>query len=275
MVTAISAFSDNYIWVIGNNKAEQEQNRNIVLVDPGDAQVCIDYLQSNQFNLVAILITHHHPDHVGGIKELVQYHQQYANKNSVLNVYGPVNENIPYCTYKLVEGDLVTISELSLTFKIIDVPGHTSGHIAYYCSFEDNDKNSPWLFCGDTLFSGGCGRLFEGTPTQMLHSLNKLAALPDNTQIYCAHEYTLANLTFALAVEPNNKNLQNYMEEVQQLRKNNHSTIPTIMSLEKQINPFLRADKTEVQQAAQKYSQQTINSTVDCFSKIRAWKNEF
>jgi len=273
-VTAIPAFSDNYIWAIGKNKSEQ--NSNVVLVDPGDAQVCINYLQRNQLNLVAILITHHHQDHVGGIKELVEFQQQHNSTNKVLRVYGPANENIPCCTHKLSEGDLVNIDEISLTFHVLDIPGHTSGHIAYFSSNATKyTDNFPLLFCGDTLFSGGCGRLFEGTAEQMLNSLNKLAGLPQNTKVYCAHEYTLANLKFALEVEPNNQSLLNYVKEVKQLRANNQATIPTTISLEKQINPFLRTELAQVKKAAQQYCQKSITNSVECFSKIRAWKDNF
>ena len=260
-VTAIHAFSDNYIWAIGNNT-----NKNIVLVDPGDATVCINYIEANQLKLIAILITHHHQDHIGGIKELVTHYQSLSIK-----VYGPEHESIPLCTHQLAEGDVISLDDILLSLSVLDLPGHTSGHIAYVSS----NMNNPLLFCGDTLFSGGCGRLFEGTAQQMLKSLTKLKCLPDHTKVYCAHEYTLSNLKFALAVEPNNDNLLNYYQQVKQLRAQNKPTIPTTIGLEKNINPFLRTENIEVKQSAEKYSQQTLTSSVLVFAAIRQYKDNF
>jgi hydroxyacylglutathione hydrolase len=260
-ITPIKAFTDNYIWAITNNHF-------VTLVDPGDANVCIEFLETNKLTLSAILITHHHADHTGGINELVDYCQQ---KQWPLTVYGPANENIPHCKVKLIENDKVTLDELNINFTIIDLPGHTAGHIAYFA----NDHVSPILFCGDTLFSGGCGRLFEGSPEQMLNSLTKLANLPENTKVYCTHEYTQANLTFALTVEPQNKALITYNEQVDELRSKNQSTIPSTIELEKQINPFLRCHKQSLQASAQQFSSDTKATPQDTFTTIRRWKDQF
>lgn len=258
-VSAIPAFSDNYIWAISI-----DGNQSIVLVDPGDAQVCIKYLEQHQLSLSAILITHHHADHVGGIAALRDYCHK---KNEKLTVYGPKHENIPHCDVALKENDIATVDSLKLSFTVIDLPGHTSGHIAYL-----GDDN---LFCGDTLFSGGCGRLFEGTPKQMLTSLNKLAALPERTHVYCAHEYTKANLNFALTVEPQNSELVYYYNQVINKREQGLSTIPTSILIEKKINPFLRCDQASIMESASQYSDRDINDPLSTFTVIRQWKDNF
>jgi len=260
-ISPIKAFSDNYIWTLTNKTFA-------TLVDPGDASVCIDFLEKNNLILDSILITHHHSDHTGGIKELVEYCQQ---RQWSMTVYGPENENIPYCKIKLNEKSTITLDALNIEFKIIDLPGHTAGHIAYF----SDEQPTPILFCGDTLFSGGCGRLFEGTPEQMLKSLTKLATLPEHTRVYCTHEYTQANLTFALAVEPNNQDLIQYANKVNEIRSNDQSTIPSTIQLEKQINPFLRCDKQSIQTSAQVFSTETKPTIQDTFTTIRRWKDQF
>jgi hydroxyacylglutathione hydrolase len=258
-VTAIKAFNDNYIWALAS-----KINDNIALIDPGDASICIDYLQKNNLVLSAILVTHHHNDHVGGIKSLLDYAQE---KLWPVTVYGPANENIAQLDVKLKENDTVNLTNLSYKFSVLDLPGHTKGHIAYH--------NEEMLFCGDTLFSAGCGRLFEGTPKQMHHSIAKLANLSDNTLVYCAHEYTQANLTFALAVEPSNRNLHNYAKQVDFLRQNEQATIPSTIGLERKINPFMRCNEDTIKLAAQEYSKTVQMSECDVFSVIRGWKNNF
>lgn len=260
-ITGINAFSDNYIWAIANKGK-------IALVDPGDANVCINFLEKSQNVLNTILITHHHADHTGGIKQLVSYCQK---KQWPLTIYGPANENIPHCDIKLVENNVVNLAELDLNFTVIDLPGHTAGHIAYLT----NDHKEPLLFCGDTLFSGGCGRLFEGTAKQMLASLTKLANLPDNTRVYCAHEYTQANLNFALAVEPTNSDLIAYNKQVTELRANHQSSIPTTIALEKQINPFLRSHEQSIQESAMAFDTSMQPNSLDAFTTIRRWKDQF
>mgnify|MGYP000353065008 CR=1 FL=1 len=260
-VTALEAFSDNYIWAIANkNKA--------ALVDPGDADVCINFLENNQLVLNAILITHHHVDHTGGIKKLVTYCQQ---KQWPLTVYGPAQENIPCCDTKLVQNDVVNLSDLAINFNVIELPGHTSGHIAYFAE----GSLEPLLFCGDTLFSGGCGRLFEGTAEQMLNSLTKLSNLPESTKVFCAHEYTQANLKFALSVDPKNEILINYSKRVDELRAKEQATIPSTIMIEKQINPFLRSHEHALQESAKQFDNNTQATSLDAFTTIRRWKDQF
>ena len=258
-ITGINAFSDNYIWSIQSSTSNK-----IALVDPGDATVCLAYIEQNKLILTAILITHHHRDHVGGIETLVNYckAQQWP-----LTVYGPANENIPHWDVKLIENDRVELTELGATFNVLDIPGHTAGHIAYV--------NDDFLFCGDTLFSAGCGRLFEGTPQQMHNSLNKLTALPSHTKVYCAHEYTAANLNFALTVDPENFELIHYFNQVNTLRAQNKPTIPTTIALEKQINPFLRCNTPAIQQSATDYNNKATVDEVDTLAVIRQWKDNF
>lgn len=268
-ITPIKAFSDNYIWAITKEMNHKETDTNtLALVDPGDAQVCIDFIENNQLVLNTMLITHHHADHTGGIAALIAYCQK--NKWP-LTVYGPANEKIPHCDVKLVENDTVNLATLNAEFQVIDLPGHTAGHIAYYV----NDDVKPLLFCGDTLFSGGCGRLFEGSAEQMLSSLTKLANLPEKTQVYCAHEYTQANLKFALTVEPKNEDLLDYNKKVNQLRGNDQATIPTSIKTEKQINPFLRTKEQSIQTSAIDFDSSTQATSLSAFTTIRRWKDQF
>ncbi len=260
-IIAIKAFSDNYIWAITNNKS-------LALVDPGDANVCINFIERHQLKLDAILITHHHPDHTGGIEKLRSYCQKLQWP---ITVYGPKNENIPFNDVKLIEKDTVNLANLNISLQVIDLPGHTAGHIAYFSNKEDE----PALFCGDTLFSGGCGRLFEGSPQQMLNSLTKLVNLPESTKVYCAHEYTQANLKFALTVEPENQVLVDYSQRVNELRAKQQATIPTSIKVEKQINPFLRSHEPTVQASAMQFDNNAQASTIDTFTVIRRWKDQF
>lgn len=188
-VHRVHAFQDNYLWVVINRGVGAA-----FVVDPGDAEPVIACLEEQQVSLTAILATHHHPDHIGGVNILVDRYR--------CPVYGPDSDNIPQVTCKLGEGDSIEIAGLKL--EVMEVPGHTLDHIAYYCA---HMNDTPALFCGDTLFAGGCGRLFEGTPEQMLGSLAKLSSLPPKTKVYCAHEYTQANLRFAAAVEPENREI--------------------------------------------------------------------
>jgi hydroxyacylglutathione hydrolase len=256
-VHTIPAFNDNYLWLI-----HQTNSLNAYVVDPGCGQSVIDYLATTELNLVGILTTHHHSDHIGGIKQL----QQHFNDN--LTVYGPSNESIDGLTQPLTVASRlgIDIPHLGLT-QVMAVPGHTLGHIAYYI----DDK----LFCGDTLFSGGCGRLFEGTPEQMLQSLTMLANLPDTTQVFCAHEYTRANLNFALHVTPNNLQLIDYANKVDQLRSQNKPTIPSTIATEKAINPFLRCHLNETQVAISTEYKKTNIDEIQTFTLLRQWKNQF
>jgi len=259
IVTPIKAFTDNYIWAITSGTSQH-----VALVDPGDAQVCINHIEKNNLILSTILITHHHPDHTGGINELVNY---VKNKQQPLAIYAPKNEDIIHATNKLIEDDEVILPDIGIAFNIIDLPGHTLGHIAYY----GNDM----LFCGDTLFSGGCGRIFEGTPQQMFFSLNKLKDLPERTRLYCTHEYTLANLEFALTVDPTNLELIEYYNRVKQLRVENKISLPSSILKEKQINPFLRCHDLNIQQSAFEHSSEALADDLAVFTQIRRWKDKF
>lgn len=258
-VTAIAAFSDNYIWAISGENSDK-----VAIVDPGDAEVCLRYLKENFLQLADILITHHHTDHIGGIKTLVEF---AASQGYKVNVYTPINNNIDHSTKSVKEGDKIDLPYLELSLDVVDVPGHTLGHIAYY--------TAGALFCGDTLFSGGCGRLFEGTPKQMLHSLEKLISLPDHTKVYCAHEYTQANLDFALTVEPSNFELIDYYNQVNEKRAQNISTIPTTILQEKTINPFLRTNQDEIYDSALAFDANCVKDQEDVFRVIRKMKDNF
>lgn len=251
-IIPIPAFDDNYIWLICNE-------RYAAAVDPGAAEPVLDYLGRHGLRLVAVLNTHHHRDHTGGNEDLLRH--------TVVPVFGPRLEAIPTVTYPVGEGDIVPLPELGVEFTVLDVPGHTAGHVAYYGS------NS--LFCGDTLFACGCGGLFEGTPAQMHASLQKLAALPDETQVYCAHEYTLANIDFARAVEPANAALLKRETLDRQTREKGHPTLPSTIALEKATNPFLRSEQPAVIEAASRYAGHALTDSVDVFASIRKWKNSF
>jgi len=250
-VIALPAFSDNYIWVI-----ENPGHKTCAIVDPGDAGPVLDYLKHSDYTLSAVLITHHHADHIGGITAIIE---QFPAP-----VYGPAKERIPHCQHPLNEPDEITIENLA-SFKVMDIPGHTLGHIAYH--------SGDLLFCGDTLFAGGCGRVFEGTNAQMLHSLSKLAALSPNTRIFCAHEYTEANLRFAEHVEPNNKDIKQRLQEVQNLRQTNTITIPSLLESELKTNPFLRCHEQDVIDMAEQVGGQPMSSAEQVFGVIRKWKN--
>lgn len=264
-IQAIPAFNDNYIWALTHkNNALKPELNGVALVDPGDAKACIDYIEKNGLKLTDILITHHHADHVGGIEALLGYAK---NANWQVTVYGPKNEKIPCCDVKLVENDTVTLADLDVSYTVQDLPGHTLGHISYF--------NNQAVFCGDTLFSGGCGRVFEGTFEQMHTALNKLSRLPESTLVYCAHEYTQANLNFALAVDKDNTALNQYANEVQQLRNANKATIPTSIGREKAINPFLRCHTSSVQNSAKVFDNKELVNTLETFSAIRRWKDQF
>jgi hydroxyacylglutathione hydrolase len=220
------------------------------------------FLDATGLQLEAILVTHHHPDHVGGVDAL--------REATGAPVWGPARERIPGPFTPLREGD--TVDALGLRFTVFDVPGHTAGHIAYHCNDVDG---RPLLFCGDTLFSGGCGRLFEGTPAQMLASLAKLAALPDATRVCCTHEYTLSNLKFATVVEPGNAQLKHYRQQCEALRAQGEPTLPSSIAMEKAINPFLRTRVAEVAQAAGTHGAPDPGDEVAVFAALRQWKNEF
>ncbi|GAA5141627.1 hydroxyacylglutathione hydrolase [Thalassotalea piscium] len=258
-INPIKAFKDNYIWAITT-----KGNNFLVLVDPGDATVCIDYIEQHNLQLDAILITHHHNDHIGGVDALRDYCNQ---KTWPLTVYGPAIEAKKASDIKLVENDTVVLKHFNLSFTVIDLPGHTLGHIAFICD--------DILFCGDTLFSGGCGRVFEGTAKQMYNSLNKLSKLPARTRVYCTHEYTLANLSFALAVEPDNLDLIAYYNQVRVMREQDEITLPSTIGKENLINPFLRCFQQTIMSSATEYGGQAVEAGLETFTVIRKWKDNF
>ncbi|AMN46404.1 hydroxyacylglutathione hydrolase [Steroidobacter denitrificans] len=254
-VTPVRAFSDNYIWLI---HAPRDTSQ-VVAVDPGDAGPVEALLAARGLRLAAVLITHHHRDHVGGVTELLRHHP--------VPVFGPAGETIPGQPRPLREGDEVRLDELGLSFQVLDVPGHTAGHIAYV--------GHGALFCGDTLFVAGCGRLFEGTPQQMVTSLAKLASLPPDTLVYCAHEYTLGNLAFARVVEPGNADVADYLDECRRRRAWDEPTVPSVLGRERNVNPFLRCDRRTVKQAAERRAGHALHSPTDVFAVLRRWKDGF
>jgi hydroxyacylglutathione hydrolase len=257
-IIPIPAFSDNYIWLL-------REGRNAAVVDPGDAAPVQAYLDREQLTLTAIVNTHHHGDHVGGNAGLLA--------RAAVPVFGPARENIPGRTRALADGDTITVPGIGLELAVLDVPGHTAGHIAYVGA--DGGEGVPVAFVGDTLFAGGCGRLFEGTPAQMADSLAKLAALPANTRAYCAHEYTLANLRFALAVEPGNAALRERIARDQARRDRGVPTVPSSIADERATNPFLRAAEPAVFAAAEAHAGRRLADAVDAFAVLREWKNKF
>ncbi|GHA27245.1 hydroxyacylglutathione hydrolase [Oceanisphaera arctica] len=262
-VSPIPAFQDNYIWLITNNN-------HAVVVDPGAAAPVEQVLAERGLTLEAILITHHHHDHTGGVKALLD---QWPNAR----VYAPAAERLPAPgSIALSDGDNVSLPELGLELEVMSVPGHTLGHIAYYAPPQDQaPQGQPLLFCGDTLFSGGCGRLFEGTPGQMYQSLSRLAALSDDTRVYCTHEYTQANLAFCHAVEPNNPELKKYLQNVAKLRQQGVPTLPSPIGLEKAVNVFLRAHLAGVRAATQAHEGVELIENIDVFAALRRWKDDF
>ena len=250
----LPAFEDNYIWMF-------HDGHRALVVDPGDAQPVMAALQRENLQLQGILVTHHHPDHTGGIDVL--------RNTTDARVFGPANERMPEPLQRLHGGD--TVQLLGLAFQVLDVPGHTAGHIAYFCEVPGQP---PVLFCGDTLFSGGCGRLFEGTAQQMQASLGLLAALPGPTRVCCAHEYTLSNLKFAREVEPDNLALLTYQSHCQALRRQDLPTLPSTIEMERQINPFLRSEQPTILASARRFDAQGLAHN-GAFSTLRLWKNQY
>ena len=253
-VTAIPAFDDNYLWLIHDQEYA-------AIVDPGDATAVEAALATHQLKLAAILLTHHHADHAGGVPALLRHWN--------VPVYGPASERIAGISHALREGDVVTLTSPALRLSVLDVPGHTAGHIAYVAVDE------PWLFCGDTLFAGGCGRLFEGTAEQMTHSLKKIAALPDNTKVYCAHEYTVSNLRFAVAAEPDNQRTAERLAAAQALRARGIATVPSMLGEEKLTNPFLRYREKSIADLLRSSGRLNNEDPIAAFAALREWKNVF
>ena len=251
-IESIEAFTDNYIWLVTTNEGS-------IVIDPGESSNVINHIDKNQLDLKAIFITHHHLDHTGGVDEITSYYP--------VDVFGP-NNNIETISKRLRYGDNINI--IGIEFQIIEIPGHTLDHIAYY----SKNNGNPILFCGDTLFSAGCGRVFEGTFEQMYESLLKLKNLPNNTKIYCGHEYTLSNLEFAKEAEPFNQNILSRYNEVIKLREKGIPSLPSLLSTELKTNPFLRCDSKEVQEnISTKFN--TLKETKEIFKALRLWKDNF
>jgi hydroxyacylglutathione hydrolase len=254
-VRPVRAFADNYIWLI---EPPQRPGR-VVAVDPGEAAPVKAELRRSGASLAAILLTHHHPDHIGGVSELLEL--------GSVPVIGPDDRRIPMRIQTVGDGDRCELPDLGLGFDILSVPGHTLSHIAFW--------GHGALFCGDTLFSAGCGRMFEGTPPQMNASLNRLRDLPPETRMYCGHEYTAANLKFALTVDPENGAARQYQQNVAELRAADAPTLPSRMALETEVNPFLRCDVPAVRAAAAACAGRPLNDAAEVFGVLRAWKDQF
>lgn len=254
-IIPVPAFRDNYLWLFhlaGDTRA--------YIVDPGDARPVEAALAERGLNLAGILVTHHHPDHIGGIDQLLE--------KWPVPVYGPAGGSVPQVTQPVADGDSFSLQQ-GLSFEVLAVPGHTLDHLAYY------SEAAEVLFCGDTLFAGGCGRLFEGSPEQMYSSLSKLSHLPEATRVYCAHEYTLANLAFAKAVEGGNQVLLERVDTEQARRDRQEPTVPSTIGLEKSTNPFLRCEQDSVKTAAEAHSGRPLNSPQEVLAAVRTWKDNF
>lgn len=252
-VIPVTAFTDNYIWLISN-----EERKHVAIVDPGDAGPVLQELQARDMQPIAVLITHHHRDHVGGVGKLLETYPG-------IPVYGPASEAIPHITRALGEGQTVTLDALGLEFAVLDLPGHTAGHIAYF--------GEGSLFCGDTLFGNGCGRVFDGTLADLHQSLQKIAQLPVETLVYCAHEYTVDNIGFAKWVEPDNPALEERLQECWELLDSGRATVPFELGVEFVTNPFLRTYVPEVIVRAEEIAGREVQTPADVFAVLRIWKD--
>lgn len=253
-VDAIPAFSENYLWALHNNQ------QSCAIVDPGQSEPVLEYLKDNQFTLTEILITHHHADHIGGVKQLLEHFPD-------CHVYAPNTQRFQAFSTGVDGNSKIQLKATGQSLSVIELPGHTRDHIGYF----DQQK----AFVGDTLFSVGCGRLFEGSPEQMLTSLEKLAALHDETLVYCAHEYTMANIQFAKTVNPNNSDLMEYERQVIERRNDNQPTIPTKLATQKLVNPFLRCNDPDIVHQLLTQNALLEKNKTSYFTELRAWKDRF
>lgn len=252
----IPAFQDNYIWIFTN-----ADETSACVVDPGDPAPVQEYLETRNLKLTDILVTHHHPDHVGGLAKLIETYSP--------RVIGPALSQIPGISEFVKEDD--TVSVFDELFTVLEVPGHTLDHLAYF----SGNSNTPFLFCGDTLFAAGCGRLFEGTPQMMQKSLAKFTNLPSQTKVYCTHEYTMANLRFAFEANPNNQDLISRMAVEQEKRNNDTPTLPSTIELELLTNPFLRCHDPDLQESVARNQEISLSSEQETFVALRRWKDNF
>jgi hydroxyacylglutathione hydrolase len=252
-LSALPAFQDNYIWLL------TDASLRALVVDPGDAVPVNTLIAAQGLKLEAVFVTHHHADHMGGALELAARHR--------CPVFGPAREAQEAVSVPLSEGMAAEVPGMGLRFRVLDIPGHTAGHIAF--------EGYGILFCGDTLFSAGCGRLFEGTAAEMCRSLAKLAALPDETRMCCGHEYTLANLRFAAMLEPDNRAITDHAAACEMKRARGEATLPSTLATERQVNPFLRCGQPAVRMAAEHHAGKRLGDAVDVFAVIREWKDGF
>ncbi|HXF66374.1 MAG TPA: hydroxyacylglutathione hydrolase [Burkholderiales bacterium] len=251
-VVPLRAFADNYIWTLRDERCA-------AVVDPGDARPVLDYLRAEDLELVAILNTHHHLDHVGGNTELL--HQRRVP------VFGPHDERIREVTHRISEGERLRLPHFGIELEVLEIPGHTRTHIAFY--------GAGMLFCGDTLFAAGCGRLFEGTPRQMYESLARLMRLPEDTRVYCGHEYTLANARFARAADPANSALAELEARAKTLQERGLPTLPSTIAQEKATNPFVRCHEPAIVESASRYAGKPLGDPISVLAALREWKNRF
>ena len=249
----VPAFDDNYIWVI-------HDHNHALIVDPGESQAVLDYLHTQQLQLTAILITHHHYDHINGVEEILKQHPQ-------ADVFAPDDRRITCANTRVKEGSIVRFAQPHIDLHVLETPGHTLSHIVYH--------NDEYLFCGDTLFSLGCGRLFEGTPQQMLDSLNKIKELPRKLKVYCTHEYTLDNIRFTEAADPQNPQVEAYKLKVTELRQQNKPSLPSSIAQEITLNPFLRSDDIDLRNKLNDILKTSLNDEVSTFAALRSWKDHF